>query len=224
MDIISPLMIFSCHFNTYWLLSFLFFVSDFTCNDDNDKYNSKKLYTNNYITYKINWKLYSDTIDVCTKAQFVLLVLIYVFYPYYTLHEFSIIDTLYKTFIATIIEEFYFYYIHRLLHTKFLWKYHSKHHELITPVASATMYASMTENIVCNMLPILVIPLIIQMSYVNMCLWTILATGSAVTAHNGLKRFEWFTKYHSLHHLYRNVNFGVIGIADYIHNTLMDNY
>jgi methylsterol monooxygenase len=112
----------------------------------------------------------------------------------------------------------YFYYTHRILHN-ILWKYHSKHHELITSVAVGTLNSSVFENIVSNVLPIAVMPFIVNMSYITAVIWTIAATFSAVTAHCGFTLLNFLTRFHSVHHLNRTCNYGVLGLADYIHGT-----
>lgn len=50
-----------------------------------------------------------------------------------------------------------FYYGHRTLHHPKLYKLlHKKHHEFVTPVAWSAQYATFTEHVVSNILPILI--------------------------------------------------------------------
>lgn len=209
------------HFITYWSLCFLFFVYDYFCDENKSKINNP---SGSYKIYKINWNLYKQSIIVSLQTQlFIFMPVIVSVFPYYNFKEITegwdlIFQSVKELFIATIIEEFYFYYTHRLLHNV-LWKHHAKHHELITTVAVGTLNSSVIENIISNLFPILIMPFIINMSYITAVIWTVMATISAVTAHCGFIIFNNLSRFHSLHHLNRTCNYGVLGLADHIHGT-----
>lgn len=111
--------------------------------------------------------------------------------------------------------EIVFYYIHRLFHTSFFIKIHKKHHYWISPTPWESIYSSCLENIFLNLFPTLSAPLLCKLNIWYLNLWICLSTLSAVISHSNNTR-------HSLHHKYFNVNYGVIGLMDYIHNTNKD--
>ncbi len=200
---------------TYWSLSLGFFILDVSCDQLTNKFNLQNE------KYPLNWKFYFETVIVSLKAQIlVLLPLLNVVYQFYTVHENLPFFTIIYTFILSVLfEEFYFYYMHRLFHTKRFFKYHAMHHKVISPIATATLYSSLIENLFCNFLPIVLVPLIFPMNWYSMCIWNILATASAVCSHNGFKFFPRLTKFHSYHHLFKTCNYGTNGLLDYLNGT-----
>ena len=215
MDYISPNILFLLHMTTYWSLSFVFFIMDMNCDQLTNKFNLK---TNKY---PIDWSFYLETVKVSLKSQiFILLPLINAFFPFYTVYDhLSIYTVIYSFALSVLFEEFYFYYVHRLLHTKKLYKYHALHHKVISPVATATLYSSFVENLFCNFLPVVLVPLLVPMNWYSMCVWNILATASAVCSHNGFKFLPMLTKFHSYHHLFKTCNYGTNGLLDYLNGT-----
>jgi len=213
-------LFFYVHLVTYWILSLYFSFRDLLVNRTENK--QQKYCDRNGTEYPINYKIYLYAFFVSIRSQslilYPLLCFISQFYVFYNLDFYNSIKNI---FYAIIIEEIYFYSFHRLLHTKWLWKYHSMHHELITPVAVATLYSSWFENLFCNFLPIIVMPLIVEMSLNLAIFWTFLATSSAVLSHCGFRQLKIMTEFHSFHHLYKNYNYGTIGLLDKIFCTYM---
>jgi methylsterol monooxygenase len=100
------------------------------------------------------------------------------------------------------IQEFIFYYTHRLFHTKWLYKYHKKHHEFKTPTIFAAFYASHVDHIFSAYVPTITSVYILQMHLGTTLLW--FATGyiTVTMGHMGYHLpFYHAGAYHDYHHL-----------------------
>ena len=66
----------------------------------------------------------------------------------------SIITIIWQLLICVQVDDFLFYWIHRLFHHKYLYKYfHKKHHEYKYPVAIAVEWVHPVEEIFANTIP-----------------------------------------------------------------------
>lgn len=112
-----------------------------------------------------------------------------------------------------IINDLLFGGFHYLCHKcKFLWKFHLQHHKLtqITLYGYNAQYSSITDHILTSLLPIYLSAVIFNLSYISLVIWACFAEYNSVTSHLPFG-------YHSVHHLYSNVNFGTsLGIFDKI--------
>ncbi|KAM7347052.1 fatty acid hydroxylase domain-containing protein 2-like [Cochliomyia hominivorax] len=124
--------------------------------------------------------------------------------------------------IFSLFEEFYFYYVHRLMHHKSIYKYvHKKHHEWSSPIAIITNYCHPLEHIILNLLPgslsfafmrshiftvYLIIVLGLSSSIANHCGYSFPNLGSAVS-------------FHDYHHEEPRSNYGMLGWLDKLHGT-----
>ena len=120
--------------------------------------------------------------------------------------------------LSLLMREAMFYYVHRLLH-ELPWLYrkiHKKHHRFVAPVALAAQYAHPVEHIFANTLPITLPPQILGSHILTF--WAFLAYelfGTA-TVHSG---YDFVGRMHDLHHEKFNLNYGSIGLFDYLHGT-----
>ncbi|KAL4801254.1 hypothetical protein BDV18DRAFT_165117 [Aspergillus unguis] len=131
-----------------------------------------------------------------------------------------------KTFAADFVfgllaREVLFYYVHRALHHPAIYVYiHKMHHRYITPVSFAAEYAHPVEHILANILPI-TLPLYLKgahglsiMAFVTFELW------EAAADHSGYDFLKLPpAELHDLHHEKFRVNYGTIGLMDWIHGT-----
>lgn len=122
--------------------------------------------------------------------------------------------------ISLLLREILFYYSHRLLHTPYFYRrIHKKHHKFTAPIALAAQFAHPIEQIFANALPISLPPQLLR-SHV-LTFWVFLAYELFLTAtvHSGYDFFNNKAKMHDLHHEKFNLNYGSIGLLDWVHGT-----
>lgn len=102
-----------------------------------------------------------------------------------------------------LIEEICFYYSHRLLHSKYLYKYiHKKHHEWTAPIAVIAEYAHPIEHIFSNLVPPFLGILILGTHVATAYLWLILVIFSTLHTHSGYHLpLLPSPEFHDFHHL-----------------------
>jgi len=111
------------------------------------------------------------------------------------------------------IEDFTFYWSHRLLHTPWLYKHiHKQHHIYKAPIAAAAAYAHPIEFVMSNFLPLTLGPLILQAHYSVWYSWVIIASIGTCYSHSGFIIPEWYFPLpgqgeHDLHHELFNYNY-----------------
>lgn len=122
---------------------------------------------------------------------------------------------------AQLAREVSFYYIHRALHHPSIYAYiHKMHHKYITPVAFAAEYAHPVEHILANVLPI-ALPLYLKGAHaVTLLAFVAFELWEAAADHSGYDFLKLPpAKLHDLHHEKFRVNYGTIGLMDWIHGT-----
>lgn len=115
-------------------------------------------------------------------------------------------------FLNVVFGEIWFYTLHRLMHTKYLYKYHKTHHEVKETIGILALYAHPFDAIIVNMGSIYVLHLLLQFSAFQVYLVGTCATVNTIINSHSSKRQNLF---HQIHHLKFNVNFGLDLFMDY---------
>ncbi|KAH1027003.1 fatty acid hydroxylase domain-containing protein 2 isoform X1 [Dendroctonus ponderosae] len=128
---------------------------------------------------------------------------------------------LYELAIHIMVEEAAFYYSHRFLHSKHIYKYiHKQHHEWTAPIAVTAIYCHPIEHIFSNLVPPFLGVFVMGSHVATAWLWFTLAILSTLNAHSGYHLpFFPSPEAHDFHHLKFNNCFGVLGVLDRIHGT-----
>ncbi|XP_046457152.1 fatty acid hydroxylase domain-containing protein 2-like [Daphnia pulex] len=139
--------------------------------------------------------------------------------PFRELPNFS--RVLLELAVFIVVEEIVFYYSHRFLHHRRLYKYiHKKHHEWTAPIAVTAIYCHPLEHLLSNIVPP-ALGTIIMSSHISTCwLWYSMAILRTLNDHSGYHLpFFPSPEAHDFHHLKFNECYGFLGILDYLHGT-----
>ncbi|PLB54518.1 sterol desaturase [Aspergillus steynii IBT 23096] len=132
----------------------------------------------------------------------------------------------FKTFLVDfafglLAREISFYYVHRALHHPSVYVYiHKMHHKYTAPVAFAAEYAHPVEHLLANVLPI-TLPLYLKGAHMlSLMAFVLFELWEAAADHSGYDFLKLPpAEIHDLHHEKFRVNYGTIGLMDWIHGT-----
>lgn len=106
-------------------------------------------------------------------------------------------------FVFFIINEVGFYYAHRILHMKYLYKIiHKKHHEWTAPIGLTALYSHPIEHIFSGLLPNVIGIQLMDSGLFTTWLWFGLMTFETITTHSGYHLpFLKSPEFHDFHHM-----------------------
>jgi sterol desaturase/sphingolipid hydroxylase (fatty acid hydroxylase superfamily) len=111
-----------------------------------------------------------------------------------------------------VIEESWYFFTHWYIHLRINGRalhsnarayelIHKKHHEFVAPTAMAGQYATILEQLIVNILPIMIGPLFMKSHIVTFWSWILMATYSNVRSHSGHGLpFSKAPLFHDFHH------------------------
>lgn len=130
-----------------------------------------------------------------------------------------------------------FYFMHRLLHTPFLYRnVHRVHHEFKTPIALASTYAHPVETIMGNAFPVAfgpVLPWLLgldtRVHLFSVYVFAVMGMRATMRGHSGYGTYHLpfdprarQPLFHDAHHRQIKGNFGNHGLLDFIFKTKLD--
>ena len=116
---------------------------------------------------------------------------------------------------SVILMDGWFYMIHRLLHTKWFYKWHKQHHQFHIPYPLVAVYCSPIEALLCDVTAMGLGPCFLKMEGIEMCIWMILAALHSLFIHSSLNHGAD----HNIHHGKNLSNYGLLSIFDRMFGT-----
>jgi fatty acid hydroxylase domain-containing protein 2 len=113
----------------------------------------------------------------------------------------SIVEVAWQLVVFVFCEDTVFYWAHRLLHTRFLFRYvHARHHRFRHVRSLAAEFAHPLESAI-NFVAFFLGPVLLGSSFGVVCIWIVVRMFETVEAHSGYA-FTGSSSRHSFHHLH----------------------
>jgi len=150
----------------------------------------------------------------------------FIVFPYLQVHDgnTTIGSELSLLLLTLFLSDTSFYWLHRLLHTKLLYKHvHKVHHRHKSAIAWSSFYFHPLELVLTWFFVFLLPILFVRLHYVTLMAYITTLLLSLVKSHCGIDIYGLYTsKFHDLHHLKFNGNYGSdLGFWDKVVGTVI---
>jgi methylsterol monooxygenase len=119
--------------------------------------------------------------------------------------NFWISECIWELCLTILVTDIIFYTTHRIMHSRYLYKYHKIHHEVTLPVSISALYVSDFYSFFNNTLPFILPSFFICSNVMTIKIWFCLIISESIFSHAGY--YGW-SEVHDKHHTKNNVNFG----------------
>jgi len=133
----------------------------------------------------------------------------------------SILRVIFDIIIFGVVDEVVFYYSHRLLHHRAIYKHiHKQHHDWIVPISIASSYAHPIEHVISNIMSLFFGPMLAGSHIITAWIWFALTQFITCINHSNY-HFPGMNspQFHNYHHAKFNECFGTTGFLDWLHST-----
>lgn len=229
-EYIEILGTFAVHFGFSWIVSLVFTLVDLSASQSMlEKYKIQPIskQATRHALLQCIPSAFQNQILTTVLHSIKLLVLRRVtgrFFGYRIEHKLpSLAEILMDIPLCFIARDFLYYYGHRVLHQPWFYRrFHKQHHKFTAPVAISTEHMHPVEHILVNILPIFIPSTLLRVHVVTFWLILTSAIAQGALGHSGWHLRSVFgrkTTTHDAHHEMFNVNYGTLGLMDWVHGT-----